>query len=710
MHSFFYVSMVLALVCPLWAASVSDLVGDMDAYQCWRNGKSLMLLDCKSGQSRTVATVSGNVEWAGGPNRDATKIVFWDPGQNVYVVDWDGGNLKRIAGGSHPHFLGNDEVVYLSGGGTYKISIDPSTNEPGDATKLSGTQCEAGITGNGLYLAETYPKSFMIEISSGKKSPHFNGSQNCSGSAHPGDKAQMMFNRDPGHNAMVIGEWDPGSNTTNIIWTYSGGEMFGLWSVNHENFCVMMSHERDPKLVRISDKQSAGISMGGVYCGGPWVGHRVEVPEDDTPPSTPANLSADDAGVSWVELSWDAASDGESDISGYTIYREGEEVGSSETTSYRDEELSEGMTYAYRVSAVNGAGLEGEKSAEISASTEADQTPPSISLVSAVGDATTVSVLFSEPVEQSSAETAGNYTIDNNITVSSASLGDDARTVTLSTSELSRGITYTLTAGNINDRAVTPNVLAQGTQASFELQPYTPGEVAYEYYEGSFSTLPDFETLTPSQEGTVAGFDIEEAAEKGNDYAVRFVGMIEIVEEGEYTFATVSDDGSALHIGETAVVDNDGTHGMEEKSGSITLTSGMHPIIVTYFQGGGGKGLEVKWITPGSGGSAEEIPIDKLYAGSGDVADSRYSAPTGSSAPAPGISVHRSRRRITVAGLDQSGIATVQLVDPSGRILGTAVAEGTTTWIHAPRSVGAGVLLLRVRTGGKEQTVRCMVR
>ena len=708
MHSFGMSSLILALAFPLWAASVSDLVGDMDAYQCWRNGKSLMLLDCKSGESRTVATVSGNVEWSGGPNRDATKITFWDGG-SVYVVNWDGGNLKRIAGGQHPHFLGNDQVVYLSGGGTYKVSINPSTNEPGDATQLSGTQCEAGITGNGLYLAETYPKSFMIEISSGKKSPHFNGSQNCSGSAHPGDKAQMMFNRDPGHQAMVIGEWDPGSNSTNIIWTYSGGEMFGLWSVNHENFCVMMSYEKNPKLVRISDKQSAGISMGGVYCGGPWVGHREEVPEDDTPPSTPANLSADDAGVSWIELSWDAASDEESDIGGYTVYRDGEEVGTSESTSFRDEELTEGSTYVYRVSAVNGAGLEGEKCPEISASTRADDIPPTIAMVSAVGNATSVTVLFSEAVDKTSAETAGNYAIDNNITVSGASLGDDTKTVTLTTSELSQGVTYTLTVSTVTDRASTPNTIAAGTQESFELKPYTPGEVAYAYYEGSFSNLPDFATLTPDEEGTVAGFDIEEVAQQGNDYAVRFSGLLEVVEAGEYAFSTVSDDGSALHIGETEVVDNDGTHGMEEKSGSITLTAGMHPIIVTYFQGGGGKGLEVKWTAPGSG-AAEEIPLERLYAASGDVAHSRFSGPGGSLAAAAGISVRRSGRGITVSGLDPAGTATLQLVDPSGRILTTAVVEGSTARIKAPSTGRSGVVLLRVRTAGRDLAARYVVR
>ena len=95
-----------------------------------------------------------------------------------------------------------------------------------------------------------------------------------------------------------------------------------------------------------------------------------------------------------------------------------------------------------------------------------DTTPPQISSVEATGAGTQVSVVFSEGVEQTSAETASNYAIDNSVTVSSASLGADGRTVTLTTTPLALGITYTLTVNNVVDLASNP--IAANSQAQFQ--------------------------------------------------------------------------------------------------------------------------------------------------------------------------------------------------------------------------------------------------
>jgi hypothetical protein len=60
------------------------------------------------------------------------------------------------------------------------------------------------------------------------------------------------------------------------------------------------------------------------------------------------------------------------------------------------------------------------------------------------------------------------------------------------------------------------------------------------------------------------------------------------------------------------VVDNDGLHGMEEQSGTITLTAGMHTIEVIMFEAGGGEGLEVEYEGPGIN-PQQPIPDDVLY-------------------------------------------------------------------------------------------------
>ena len=93
-------------------------------------------------------------------------------------------------------------------------------------------------------------------------------------------------------------------------------------------------------------------------------------------------------------------------------------------------------------------------------------TPPQIVSVRAENISTQVAVTFSETVEQASAETASNYAIDNDVTVTAASLGGDRRTVTLTTTPLAQGITYTLTVNNVVDMAGNP--IAADSQEQFQ--------------------------------------------------------------------------------------------------------------------------------------------------------------------------------------------------------------------------------------------------
>jgi parallel beta-helix repeat protein len=86
-----------------------------------------------------------------------------------------------------------------------------------------------------------------------------------------------------------------------------------------------------------------------------------------TVPSEPLNLQAD-SGDSYVNLSWIApASDGGSAITGYNIYRNGTFlIFVSGQLWYNDTTVSNGVTYTYNVTAVNGVG-EGPNSTGVSA-------------------------------------------------------------------------------------------------------------------------------------------------------------------------------------------------------------------------------------------------------------------------------------------------------------------------------------------------------
>jgi len=87
-----------------------------------------------------------------------------------------------------------------------------------------------------------------------------------------------------------------------------------------------------------------------------------------------------------------------------------------------------------------------------------DKTPPAVSNVRLV-NATTLEVLFSEPVTVAGAQTLANYSINLGITISRAVLQSDTRTILLTTAAHVSGNAYVATVRNISDRAAPPNVM-----------------------------------------------------------------------------------------------------------------------------------------------------------------------------------------------------------------------------------------------------------
>lgn len=101
---------------------------------------------------------------------------------------------------------------------------------------------------------------------------------------------------------------------------------------------------------------------------------------DGTPPTAPAGLTADATGSADVRLAWSAASDPESGIAIYLVYRDGDAqpIDSTTATDYDDTSVAPATAYTYRVSARNGAGIEGPPSdaAQVSTPAAGDATPP----------------------------------------------------------------------------------------------------------------------------------------------------------------------------------------------------------------------------------------------------------------------------------------------------------------------------------------------
>lgn len=122
--------------------------------------------------------------------------------------------------------------------------------------------------------------------------------------------------------------------------------------------------------------------------------------------------------------------------------------------------------------------------------------------------------------------------------------------------------------------------------------------IMYKYYEGYCDSVSDIDKYQPVKSGIMTGFHLK-PREGVNEFAYIFSGTILVPEDGIYTFYSKSNDGSRLYIDGKEVVNNDGGHGAEEKSGKIALKAGEYPIMLKYFQMGGGKMLKVSWEGPG---------------------------------------------------------------------------------------------------------------
>lgn len=83
-----------------------------------------------------------------------------------------------------------------------------------------------------------------------------------------------------------------------------------------------------------------------------------------------------------------------------------------------------------------------------------------------------VQVIFSEAVEVASATNKANYVFTNGLAISTALLGSDKLSVTLTTGTLVGGSNYTVRVSNVRDRATAPNTIAANSPVSFTATPY----------------------------------------------------------------------------------------------------------------------------------------------------------------------------------------------------------------------------------------------
>lgn len=91
-------------------------------------------------------------------------------------------------------------------------------------------------------------------------------------------------------------------------------------------------------------------------------------------PTVPTGLSAPSVATTRVALSWSAASDTSTPVTGYTVYRGGVSIGitASSSTTFIDLSTAPSTTYSYKVDAFDGAGQHSAPSAALGVTTPAN--------------------------------------------------------------------------------------------------------------------------------------------------------------------------------------------------------------------------------------------------------------------------------------------------------------------------------------------------
>ena len=359
----------------------------------------------------------------------------------------------------------------------------------------------------------------------------------------------------------------------------------------------------------------------------------LEVQPSLATPAAPSNLQLAAVSSSEVDLTWTDNSDNEL---GFKIERATDTnftlnltvlgTTAANVQSYADTTVAPQTTYYYRVRAING----GQESANATAgpvTTPADTSPfAPFNLAAAAVGATQVNLTW-----------ALGGSNDRGIKIERAADAAFTQNDTLLTTTAYHATSYTDTtvaAGTTYYYRVRATNGA-GDSANSNIATTTTASVSYvvgltaDFYNWTGtpgSANIDLSGYTPvvtrtDSQVNYAYADNPTAWASGvntTNFVVRETGYINITTAGSYTFYLNSDDGSYMWLdGAAFITNNDGGHGMQEKSASKTLALGYHAFVIQYMQQGGGAGLIFSYAGPSL--AKQVVPAAALYHFSADT-------------------------------------------------------------------------------------------
>ena len=237
----------------------------------------------------------------------------------------------------------------------------------------------------------------------------------------------------------------------------------------------------------------------------------------------PVLLKAELHGINLVELTFSEALDRVSaeDITHYLIdpsveIQEADLVGELLNTVYlKTADHIQGMYYEVRVHSVTDRAAS-PNVVQVNSSAEyncplVDTEPPRLVSVELIGEHL-LEVVFSEPLEQGSAETISNYTISPTVFVESATLDVSTKKVMIRTAKHEPGTDYRLIVNGVTDRANPANPVGdenEGEYTCLALDNIPPRLVRAEMHGASVLELSFSEALEASSATIIDNYSID---------------------------------------------------------------------------------------------------------------------------------------------------------------------------------------------------------
>jgi hypothetical protein len=616
--------------------------------------------------------------WSGDPfiSPDGSRIAYNTTG-TIYTRYFEpgGGGKTLIADGWDQRWwiqpsTGDEYIIFASrqwaneldiSGKTYLQKIKKGTCLPeGPVLTLSDNYAfNGGRSVDGHYLYGAQPGNTLGYIADANAVDHANvqivweGTEklcNASASQDPDHPTRFIVSN-AAHNAIIY-------DTTAMPITQPSGynsEFWGEWSTHKDYLTCSPMNEDDWDYPAKHDGfiYQWSTSKWTKVCqyAGPthlWVSYCTD---NTAPTQPPTGLSAFPASDTKISLSWSPAVDPDcKGIERYNIYRKGPSgsfarIAHTVQLAYLDSNVTENTQYSYYVTGVNGGNVESAPSNTALPKTLPDQTGPRIFSAFAVST-TQIMVTFTEPVDQSTATVASNYSIDHSVSVQNAVL-TFSDMATLTVSAMNPSTSYTLTISGIKDRAASSNICISGTNKPivFSLK----GSIQEEKWTNNLwmNVTNQIDTFTnPTSIQTLSSF---QNPGTGTSYADRVRAYLYPPTTGTYEFFLSVDDEGQFYLSP----DNNIANRMLLAAGNFssgpitqsTCTSGkinlvggkVYYIEAVHWQGGGGDFFAVGWQGPG-------IPIS--------VIDGKYLSPymsrDGGKAPVPTISPSSSNFQVDI--------------------------------------------------------------